>query len=51
MEKVIIISGTHYTDLRNEAKVNVYLDQGWSVKTIHTTTSKDVVTIIFVLEK
>ena len=35
-----------------EAKeINKYLDEGWTVKTIHTTVLKDYTTAIFVLEK
>ena len=59
MEKVVVVSGNalesdrhtpygHYDDME---VVNKYLDKGWTVKNIHTTTTNDTTTVIFVLEK
>ena len=46
MEKVVII-GSKY----DAEEVNKYLDQGWSVKNIHSATTSNETTIVFVLEK
>ena len=51
MEKVVIISSHNDYLHQEERRVNVYLDQGWRVKTVHTVTAKEYITAIFVLEK
>ena len=59
MEKVVVVSGTELKSNRNTPHgpsddmgvVNKYLDKGWTVKNIHTATTNDTTTVIFVLEK
>ena len=51
MEKVVILGSIDkFGDFQAE-KVNKYLDEGWTVKNIHTAVTGDGITAIFVLEK
>mgnify|MGYP003304495796 CR=1 FL=1 len=59
MEKVVVVSGTELKSDRHNSygpsddmeAVNNYLDKGWTVKNIHTATTNNITTVIFVLEK
>ena len=52
MEKVITIAGDSKYDMNNaQEQVNRYLEQGWSLKSITTSTTKEFMCVIFVLEK
>lgn len=59
MEKVVAVSGTDLKSNKHTTSgtyddmevVNQFLDKGWTVKNIHTATTNDIITAIFVLEK
>ena len=51
MEKVVIVGSIGNLHSYDAKDVNEYLDKGWTVKSIHTTTNKEYMTAIFVLEK
>ena len=51
MEKVIVKQSMFNLSQTDVKEINDYLSNGWKVKHMQTTATKDYVTAIFVLEK
>lgn len=51
MEKVVVAHGLNWLGQEDLSEVNTLLEEGWTVKTIKTTSTEKHVTAVFVLEK
>ena len=51
MEKVVVAHGYNCLEEEDMRDVNAFLEQGWAVKTVKTTSTEKHVTAVFVLEK